>query len=61
MMRGKVRGLLPGKYGGTGVKEPEIPGRCFMKRQKKRRMTEESRKNKNRDQRQEKITGMNVP
>ena len=23
MMRGKVRGLLPGKYGGTGVKKPE--------------------------------------
>ena len=29
MMRGKGKGLLPGKYGGTGAKEPENSWQVF--------------------------------
>ena len=46
MMRGKVRGLLPGKYGGTGVKEPENSWQVFYEETEEAQKCERKQKNK---------------
>lgn len=44
MMRGKVRGLLPGKYGGTGVKEPENSWQVFYEETEEAQNAEKAEK-----------------
>lgn len=44
MMRGKVRGLLPGKYGGTGVKEPENSWQVFYEETEEAQNVEKAEK-----------------